>query len=244
MASAADHPSGNPAAPGRIFVTGGTGFLGRPLLAALLAQGRTVAALVRPGSLARLPAGCRPVLGDALIGDSYAAAVGPGDVFVHLVGVAHPSPRKALAFRAVDLASVSTAAKVARERGVARFVYVSVAQPAPIMQAYVEARAAGEAILRQTGLATTVVRPWYVLGPGRRWPLLLLPLYALCWLFPRARATARRLGLVSQRQMIAALQAAIAASTPGTVVLDVPAIRACSAAAPVPDHRGAGVTTA
>ena len=49
-----------------VFVTGGTGYLGRPLIAALLARGLDVHALVRPGSEARLPAGVNAIVGNAL----------------------------------------------------------------------------------------------------------------------------------------------------------------------------------
>ena len=49
-----------------VFVTGGTGYLGRPLIAALLARGLDVHALVRPGSEARLTAGVNAIVGNAL----------------------------------------------------------------------------------------------------------------------------------------------------------------------------------
>jgi len=49
-----------------VFVTGGTVYLGRPLIEALLGRGHTVRALARPGSAARLPAGATAVVGDAL----------------------------------------------------------------------------------------------------------------------------------------------------------------------------------
>ena len=38
-----------------VFITGGTGYVGRPLIEALLREGRVVHALVRHGSKARLP---------------------------------------------------------------------------------------------------------------------------------------------------------------------------------------------
>ena len=41
------------------------------------------------------------------------------------------------------------------------------------------ARAEGEALLRASGIPSTILRPWYVLGPGHRWPLALLPFYWL-----------------------------------------------------------------
>src|SRR6185436_11180583 len=82
-----------------VFLTGATGYLGRPLAEQLLERGHRVRALVRPGSEKKLPPGCQPVVGDALEGASYGEAVAGADVFVHLVGVAHPSPRKAPLFK-------------------------------------------------------------------------------------------------------------------------------------------------
>src|SRR5215831_3423834 len=116
------------------FVTGGTGYIGRPLIEALLTRGYSVHALVRPGSEARLPPGATPVPGDALDAGSFAAAIPP----------------------------------------------------------------------RATIVPATILRPWYVLGPGHRWPYLLVPVYALLRQIPATRAAAERLGLVTLGQMIAA----------------------------------------
>jgi uncharacterized protein YbjT (DUF2867 family) len=208
-----------------VFVTGATGYLGRPLVERLLERGHAVRALVRPPSAPRLPVRCEPVIGDALDPASYAARIQRGDVFVHLVGVAHPSPAKAPEFRSIDLASTAGATEAARSAGAARFVYVSVAQPAPVMQEYLEARAAGEAKVRESGLSASILRPWYVLGPGHRWPYLLLPFYGVAWLFPRSRESARRLGLIRRATMIRALVRSVESERPGVEVLDVPALR-------------------
>lgn len=209
-----------------VFVTGATGYLGRPLVERLLERGHSVRALVRPSSASKLPANAEPVIGDALDPGSYAARIRRGDVFVHLVGVAHPSPAKAAEFKSIDLASVVAAAEAARSAGASRFVYVSVAQPAPVMKDYLSVRAAGEAKVRETGLPASILRPWYVLGPGHRWPLLLLPFYGLAWLFPGTRETARRLGLIRRPTMIRALVRSVESERPGVEVLDVPALRA------------------
>lgn len=206
-------------------MTGATGYLGRPLTEALVARGHGVQALVRAASLARLAPRVEPVLGDALDPSSWARAVRAGDVVVPLVGVAHPSPRKAPELERLDRGSAEATAQVARSAGASRLVYVSVAQPAPIMQAYVAARAAGEAAVRATGLPATILRPWYVLGPGHRWPLLLWPFYAISSLLPRSRATARRLGLVTRAQMLAALIRAIESTEPGVEIVEVPDIK-------------------
>jgi len=62
--------------------------------------------------------------------------------------------------------------------------------------------------------ARRILRPWYVLGPGHRWPYALLPVYAVLRSIRKTRNGAERLGLVTRRAMIAALVHAI--ETPST----------------------------
>ena len=199
--------------------------MGRRLIAELLRRGHVVRALVRPGSEGKLPPGCAAVAGNALEKESYAGQVQPADTFVQLVGVSHPNPAKAVEFRAVDLGSARAAISAAMEAGIEHFVYVSVAQPAPVMRSYVQVRAECEQMIRASGLNATILRPWYVLGPGRRWPYVLLPMYWLFELLPPTRETARRLGLVTIAQMVRAMAGAVENPCQGIRVLSVPEIR-------------------
>jgi len=219
----------------RVFVTGGTGYLGGPLLAALLARGHEVRALARRGSEGRLPPGCEAVPGNALDGASFAGRVAPADTLVHLVGVSRPAPWKERQFREVDLASVEASILAAKAAGVRHVVYLSVAHPSPVMKSYVAVRAECERKIAEAGLAATFVRPWYVLGPGHRWPYALIPLYALCERLPGTSDTARRLGLVRRAEMIAALVWAVENPAEGVRVMDVERIRSFRAlAGPAP----------
>jgi uncharacterized protein YbjT (DUF2867 family) len=209
-----------------VFLTGGTGFMGSSLAKELLRRGHRVRALVRAGSESKLAAGCEPVRGDALRAESYASQVAPADTFVHLVGVAHPNPRKAAEFRAIDLKSCQEAVRAADEAGVRHFVYLSVARPAPIMQEYQAARAEGERLIRESDMAATFVRPWYVLGPGRRWPYALIPLYALARLLPATREGAQRLALVTLQQVTEALVWAVENPPQRLQAIEPPQMRA------------------
>jgi uncharacterized protein YbjT (DUF2867 family) len=184
-----------------------------------------VRALARPGSEERLPSGCDVHIGSALDAASFASAVAPADTFVQLVGTPHPSPAKAKEFVAVDLVSLRASLAAAGGARVGHFVYVSVAQPAPVMRAYVAARAEGEALLAAAGLRATILRPWYVLGPGHRWAAALVPLYWMAERLPSSRDTARRLGLVRLAQMVAALVYAVEHPPEATRVVEVPDIR-------------------
>jgi len=208
-----------------VLLTGGTGYMGRALIPELVSRGHNVRALVRRGSEHKLEKGAATVMGDALDAASVRSALDGADVLVHLVGVAHPSPAKAREFREIDLRSIQ-ATVAARPR---YLVYVSVAHPAPAMKSYIEARTEGESLIRGAGLNATILRPWYVLGPGHWWPAALLPVYWLMERVPTTREGARRLGLVTLRQMTMALADAVDCPAEGERVVDVPEIRAAAA---------------
>jgi uncharacterized protein YbjT (DUF2867 family) len=210
-----------------VFIAGATGFMGRRLSAELLRRGHAVTGLARPGSESRVAAGCRVVTGDPLAADTYRHLLPGHDAFVHLVGVSHPSPAKAAEFRSIDLASARQSVTAAAAASIPHFVYVSVAHPAPIMREYIAARRDAETAIRESRLDATILRPWYVLGPGRRWPLILLPAYWLLGLVPATRAGARRLGLVTLPQMIAALTWSVEQPASGVCILEVPQIKKC-----------------
>ena len=210
----------------RILITGGTGYLGSRLIPLLAKRGVDVVALVRPGSEHKLPAPCMPVLGDALDGASYDRHLAGSDTFIQLVGVAHPSPAKAKEFVEIDQRSGLEAIHAAKRAGMAHFIYVSVAHPAPAMHAYIAARTACEAELEASGLNATILWPWYVLGPGHHWPYALIPFYWLAERLPSTREGARRLGLVTVQQMLRALAWAAEHPASGVSVIEVPAIRA------------------
>jgi uncharacterized protein YbjT (DUF2867 family) len=194
--------------------------MGRRLAEELLRRNHRVRCLVRKGSERGAPAGSEVIVANPLDGASYGPNVAGCDTFVHLVGVAHPSPAKAAQFRSVDLHSAKQAVAAAKGAAVEHFVYVSVAQPAPVMRAYVEARMEAEAAIRESGLSATILRPLYVIGPGRQWPLLLGPVF---------RLLPAHLGLVRVEEMIGALVGAVERPPRGVRVLDVPEIRAAGA---------------
>lgn len=209
-----------------VVVVGGTGYLGRPLIEKLCADGFAVTAVARPQSVAKAPSGCTAIPGNALDSRTYQDQVPAGAVFVHLVGVPHPAPWKAAEFRSVDLVSLEQSIAAAKHANSAHFVFVSVAHPAPVMKAFIAVRMRCEELVRASGLPATILRPWYILGPGHYWPYVLIPMYQLLEAIPATKEGAVRLGLVTRAQMVNALAASVGSDAPGVRVIETAGIRA------------------
>ncbi|HNP24813.1 MAG TPA: SDR family oxidoreductase [Panacibacter sp.] len=194
----------------KIFITGGTGYMGRRLIAILLSKGFEVHALVRETSVDKLPQRCIAVVANAFAAESFSVAVPTGCTFVQLLGVAHPGPGKKNEFKQIDLASARASAEAAKKAGAAHFVYVSVAQERTnIMSDYQQCRALGEEAIKTTGVPATFIRPWYVVGPGHYWPLFFQPLFKFLEWIPFTSKKAKALRLVTLKQMLKALSYAI-----------------------------------
>jgi len=206
--------------PRTVFVTGSTGYLGRPLITSLLERGHRVRALARPESITRVPKGAEVVAGNALDSSAWRSQIAPAETFVHLVGTPHPNPRKAAEFQSIDLVSIRAAVDAAVAAPIRHFVYVSVAHPAPVMRAFIAVRQEGERLVRSTGIPCTILRPWYVLGPGHRWAYVLVPIYAVARRLPSTRAGAVRLALIPCRSMIAALVTAVESEPVGVRIVE------------------------
>jgi UDP-glucose 4-epimerase len=169
----------------RVLVTGATGFVGRPVLAALRGAGHEVRAAVRRPPLVALPAGVdvvpAPDLGEA--GD-WRTVLDGVDAVVHLAGIAHvgadiPDARYDL----VNHQASTALARAAVQAGVGRFVFASSirAQSGPVARhplsetdpprptdAYGRSKLAAEADILASGIAATILRPVVMYGPGMK----------------------------------------------------------------------------
>src|SRR4029078_11369340 len=89
-----------------------------------------------------------------------------------------PSPSKKQQFLDVDLKSIQESISAAKDKGIEHFIYISVA-PNEIMRDYSDVRMQGEKLILENFRNATFIRPFYVLGPGHYWPLLLTPIFKL-----------------------------------------------------------------
>ncbi|BCA55217.1 hypothetical protein W02_23570 [Nitrospira sp. KM1] len=209
----------------RVLVLGGTGYLGSRVIPLLQNHKHRVVAAARPVSAGLLPRTCTPLIGDALDPAFLAANLNQIHTIIQLIGTPKPAPWKGEQFRAVDRVAGLASIQAAAEARVPHFIYVSVAHPAPVMKDYIAVRTECEMALRDSGLRATVLRPWYILGPGHWWPLLLKPGYWLCERHSRWREAALRLGLLTLQEMLAALRWAVDHPAENVRILEVPGIR-------------------
>jgi len=156
----------------RIVVTGGTGLIGREVVAGLLADGGHEVMVTTRDPARPDPWGGRVQRAQAFAGDalSLARAFTGADVVVHAIQFPnHPveDPGKGRTYLEVDGRGTQVAARAARTVGVRRFVYLSGAgagQGRP--QSWYRAKDMAEAAIRETGMEHGILRPSWVYGPG------------------------------------------------------------------------------
>jgi len=115
----------------KIFLTGGTGFIGQPLTQSLIARGWNVVALVRkpdsPQARALIKIGAQCVAGDVTDRESIRAGMTGVDIVIHNAGNYEfgldASGRRRM--HAVNVTGTENVLSLALELGVPRLVYVS-----------------------------------------------------------------------------------------------------------------------
>jgi NADH dehydrogenase len=150
----------------KILVTGGTGFVGSPIVRALVDAGHTVRVLKRePGRSASLP-GQEAVQGDMTDAATLRHAVEGQDAVVHLVAIL--SGRREEFERVMEQGTRDLVA-AAREAGVRRFVLMSAlgtSERTKDLVPYYHAKWDMEQTVKSSGLDHVIFRPSFVFGRG------------------------------------------------------------------------------
>lgn len=146
-----------------LAITGGTGFVGSRLIALALDAGHQVRALTRRDQAERERLAW--IRGDLHDSAALLDLCTGADAVVHVAGVVNAPDRAG--FAAGNIEGTRNMLAAARGAGVARFVHVSsLAAREPALSAYGWSKAEGDALVQDSGLDWTIVRPPAIYGPG------------------------------------------------------------------------------
>ncbi|MBF0171429.1 MAG: NAD(P)H-binding protein [Nitrospinae bacterium] len=175
----------------RVFVTGGSGFVGGYVIRELLARGHEVRCLVRPGAERRLPSGATPAPGDLFDPHGWRQALEGCDAVIHLVGVIREFPAKGITFRRHHVEATRLVVDEAKRAAVKRILHMSAngsgvapgrgappssspsgvvaasppeASRAGAVSAYQTTKFEAEQIVKASGLTYTIFRPSVIFG--------------------------------------------------------------------------------
>lgn len=165
-----------------ILVTGGTGFVGQGLVRELKGHGYRVRVLSRSKPEAGLAD--EWAAGDVTDIEAVRRAAAGCRAVAHLVAIRRQWKERT--FEAVTAAGTRNVVQAAREAGGERFLHMSALGLTDRPDTgYMRAKAAAEAAVRESGLAWTIFRPSFIVGPGgfveeygrliRRAPLVPIP---------------------------------------------------------------------
>ena len=149
----------------KIFIAGGTGFVGGHLTAELLKRGHELILLSHAGSGKTQP-GITLQQGDVTDPSSYQQAMKGCDAVINLVGIIREFPARRITFERLHVEATACMVQAAQHSGVLRYLQMSaLGTRLDAVSGYHRTKWRGEEIVRSSGLAWTVFRPSLIFGP-------------------------------------------------------------------------------
>lgn len=199
-----------------VTVFGGTGFLGRRIVDALLARGVTVRVAARHSAHGNGGAAADrwvPVQADLRDPRSLQAALGGADAAVNAVSL-YVESRDAT-YQAIHVEGARQLARAAAEAGVDRLVHISgIGSDARSTSAYIRARGEGEDAVRVAFPGATILRPSVMFGPDDAFLTTLVSLVRRLPMVPMFGEGSTRLQPVHVEDVAAAVTIVLTASDP------------------------------
>jgi len=151
--------------PGRVFVTGGSGFVGSFVIGELLRRGYGINALAHHGTIAN--PSVRAVAGDLFNPSSLDEGIRGCDAIIHLVGIIAEKPSKGTTFERIHVEGTRCIVDAARRNQVRRLVHMSALGTRPnAVSQYHHTKWKAEEYVRGSDLDWTILRPSLIHGPG------------------------------------------------------------------------------
>ena len=152
--------------PGRVFLTGGSGFVGTAVIEELLARGYGVNALLNRGELKVTGDAVRIIKGDLFATPELREGMSGCDAVIHLVGIIAERPSKGVTFERIHFQGAKNVVDATVASGVRRYVHMSALGTRPdAVSNYHKTKYRAEEHVRASGLEWTIFRPSMIHGP-------------------------------------------------------------------------------
>lgn len=148
----------------KIFISGGTGFVGGHLTRELLQRGHELRLLTHQRRQA--VEGVEQVEGDVSRPETFEEAFSGCDAVINLVGIIREFPSKNVTFRKLHVQATDNLLLAARKGGVRRYLQMSALGTRPNAVAeYHRTKWQAEELVHASGLEWTIFRPSLIFGP-------------------------------------------------------------------------------
>jgi uncharacterized protein YbjT (DUF2867 family) len=149
----------------KIFIAGGTGFVGGHLVDELLRRGHQLRLLVHTRN-SKLSDRVEQIVGDVTRPESFTEAVTGRDAVINLVGIIREFPSRGITFERLHVQATANMLAAANKAGVRRYLQMSALGTRPeAISRYHATKFRAEELVRSSGLDCTILRPSLIYGP-------------------------------------------------------------------------------
>ena len=168
----------------KVFVAGGTGFVGTHLIGELRSNGYSVVTLTHERSRGG-EQGIDVVRGDVLDRSSVTAAMKGCEAAINLVGIIREFAGKGITFQRLHVEATRNMVAAAKEAGIRRYLQMSaLGTRKDAVSDYHKSKYLAEEEVRESGLEWTIFRPSLVFGPKDLFINMLADQLRKCPLIP------------------------------------------------------------
>ncbi len=151
----------------KVFLTGGTGFVGSHIIEELLNQNHSVRCLLKSGSERKLlqPEAVDIVNGNVLVPEGLAEKMKGCDAVIHLVGIIREFPKRGITFERLHSQATVNVVDETIKSGIKRYLHMSALGTRPNAKAtYHQTKYRAEEYVRKSELIWTIFRPSLIFG--------------------------------------------------------------------------------
>ena len=150
----------------KIFITGGTGFVGRYLVQELSRRGHHTKLLVHKKKSVT-DSLSEQIEGDITRPETFVHAVTGCDAVIHLVGIIREFPSRGITFELLHVQATANILAAAKTAGVRRYLHMSaLGTRENAVSGYHKTKFRAEELVRDCGLECTIMRPSLIYGAG------------------------------------------------------------------------------